>query len=244
MPLLLFLCSLIFFIEAHATSVDWQQYYPNAQIEVASLANQSKMGISLGSNCNIASRFAEYQIRTFAFPFDWLITPAESLHALIENDFHDFLNLENFQIENEIVLIDTKYKLKFHHDMDATKWQSTNLGLVPKHPDALNDYEEMVHRYGRRIARFYAFLDSEIPIYLLRRDITKEQAIELQHLLKIKFPNSNLTIVCLEWKIDGEDEDWLVPGILHFCIGRDGQNPAFPHPDYHRIFLQLGLISE
>ena len=48
--------------------------------------------ISLGHFCAVASELDKLGFREASLPFDWIISPLDSVIDLINNNFEDFLN--------------------------------------------------------------------------------------------------------------------------------------------------------
>jgi len=56
-----------------------------------------KVYIPLGNDCSVSHFLRKSNLREKAYPFDWNITPLKSAIKLIENNFEDFLSLENLE---------------------------------------------------------------------------------------------------------------------------------------------------
>ena len=73
--------------------------------------------ISLGFNCYPAQNIQENNLRTLAFPFDWMGCSLEGLCALLEDDFQDFLNPAYlYKNDQGNIIINSKYNFGFWHD--------------------------------------------------------------------------------------------------------------------------------
>jgi hypothetical protein len=86
-------------------------------------------------------------------------------------------------------------------------WELNGMGKIqPKNSEGLTHYHKIKENFCRRVARLYAFLNSNLPIYLIRNgDITVEQGKRLYELLKRKFPTTNLTLICTEEHYSGAE---------------------------------------
>lgn len=131
--------------------------------------------ISIGANCDAAHFLRENSLRRSAYPFDWNITPIQSVISLIENDFEGFLNESNLdylqpvermlfkeheidlEIANDIItpVICHRYNMLFPHDF-SVKGQY--------------DLEEVQKKYEKRIERLLSVLRSEKEIWFIRQD--------------------------------------------------------------------------
>lgn len=122
--------------------------------------------IPLGLNCDVAHFLRKNGLRKSAFPFDWNITPIETVIQLIENDFEDFLSPHNLtylsptprvlfkeegtnlEFIDEMItpVICRKYRMLFPHDFSAG-------GEL--------DLESVQSKYRNRIDRLRNLLSSD-----------------------------------------------------------------------------------
>lgn len=207
------------------------------EAEMDLLRQEPFIVVSLGENCFPALQFREHNIRIRSFPFDWDITPFNALYNILSNDFDGFINLENLAINvKENTVYNTKYRLKFNHDFDIHDWIDKQPGLQPKNNESYTKYQRVLSYYHRRISRFYAIFDLEVPIYLFRRVITSAQAKRLNNLLRSKFPRSNFTLVCIQ------DEKWEAPSAWQKMPPNIKYYRA-PHPISHQLGQRNGLMT-
>lgn len=100
--------------------------------------------ISLGYFCDVASDLEKLGLRSYSYPFDWNLTSLDNNIKLIENNFEDFLNIDNIKqlsgYPNRYV--DIKYNVFFYHDFVSYKSLEEQLPSVKE-------------KYQRRINRFY-----------------------------------------------------------------------------------------
>lgn len=103
--------------------------------------------ISLGHFCAVASELERLGYRDASLPFDWLITPIESVIYMIETNFHDFLVLDNLKRDDKrkYIIKDTKYNIAFYHDYKPNQAIETQHDFVKA-------------KYDRRIKRFYDYI--------------------------------------------------------------------------------------
>jgi hypothetical protein len=119
--------------------------------------------IPIGSDCSIAYQLSKHNLRTNAYPFDWLrIGNLQNIINCINNNFANYLDINFLETDNKIVnkfpLLDndwddnnadhivvknTVYNASFPHDF-------INLSE--------NNYKKVVDKYQRRIDRFMALL--------------------------------------------------------------------------------------
>ena len=74
--------------------------------------------ISLGQSCTVAGAVRDYGIREFAFPFDWIVSPFNSLYQVFEDDFKFFRNvIERFYGQSFFTLKDIIDYLNEHPEV-------------------------------------------------------------------------------------------------------------------------------
>ena len=110
--------------------------------------------ISLGSHCRVAASMAKYGFRSWSGPFDWLITyNLEWVLYFIENDFLDFLQIENLESHQgkETQFFDKRSGFYFLHDQE--------------YPFRTR-YNELKLKYQRRINRFIEEIYGGVTCFL------------------------------------------------------------------------------
>lgn len=96
---------------------------------------------SLGWYCGTASSLSKLGLRNASGPFDWFCSDYWAVLKIIENEFSDFMNVDNLVEKDgdKKVFIDKKYGFYFNHDVK-------------------NDYSEerddILKKYNRRAKRF------------------------------------------------------------------------------------------
>lgn len=100
--------------------------------------------ISLGHFCAVATELDKLGLRDASLPFDWVISPLESVLYMIESHFDGFLEIDNLKREDKrkYIVKDKKYDIAFYHDYKP------NLSIESQHSEVKSKYE-------RRIKRFY-----------------------------------------------------------------------------------------
>lgn len=193
--------------------------------------------IPLGCHCGVAWWMREHNIRTFALPFDWCITPYNALYAVINDEFDSYFKRENLVAssakywQNSIydfynrmshgpvdaspgAVLDKQFQMIFSHDFSNNHHATIN-----------QQYEEQKAKYTRRVKRFFDAMNSNKHVYLIRlHDITKAQTLELYTVLKGKFPLTSFTLIAM-----GDDpqefmQDWHIPHIKNIFISKDTVN--------------------
>jgi hypothetical protein len=168
--------------------------------------------ISLGSDCSVAYNLQCLGYRDFSFPFDWIIS--KNIIDVLSNDFANFLNVnflkvagktsfshidENFSEidENLCSMLRVKHKkyagVEFLHDF---------------HDLNLEDIDNVVEKYNRRIERFYKVMRDENVEKHLYRICKYDEREQIEKIFREKnFVNWKLHIklysefpICEEWK--------------------------------------------
>ena len=95
--------------------------------------------ISLGWNCLVASSMSKHGLRSASGPFDWCKSSFKGVIELLDNDFEEFLDYKNLEVNENKHVVDIKYNIEYVHDFA----QSID-----------EQYEEVKCKYFRRIYRF------------------------------------------------------------------------------------------
>lgn len=189
---------------------------------------QDFITISLGYNCEPGLNTRKYNIRAFAFPFDWCLTPYEAVYNFINSDFKDFFKLDH--LVPSVKKNFTPKLEKFFKNINVTQVSEHTLwvldkqsGMIFNHDFTNNDlatirsnHEQQYIKYQRRIARFYTEMNSGKHIYFIRfNDISKNKAIKLLKLIENKFPETNFTLIVISNKPEFE-QNWNIPRLKNF----------------------------
>jgi hypothetical protein len=168
----------------------------------------SEEGISLGWNCNSAGFGVSMGLRKSkqngykTCPFDTMITNYKGIIDCINDDFEylcDIKYLELIKIPNEskcltgdTIIYNNKYKFLFNHESPG----HGNLFVIQKWEKGINhyimnDYEEFIIKYKRRISNIKELLNSGKNItFILTRPNTELCDIgELHKVIKNKYPS-------------------------------------------------------
>lgn len=125
--------------------------------------------IPIGNACNIASYLKHVGLRGIAYPFDWNVTPIKSAVKLINNDFEDFMELEN------LIFLEPTNRLLFKED--GINLEVTEDIITPVYCKKYNmlfvhdfsskgkkEFELIKNKYIRRIERLRKILKSDKKI--------------------------------------------------------------------------------
>jgi hypothetical protein len=188
----------------------------SAIIETESNNQPYDVAVSLGDLCQVAWQLSHHNLRGAAFPFDWLITPFESLYSFLMIEGANFIARENLVVVyGEIPHIeDSFYRIKFLHDFSMS-------------PVVLENYDDIKKKYDRRIKRFFELLHSNKKVLFIRRGITYEQACRLENFFNTYYPNLNYTILAVG-STEEMNHDWKLEKVRNFYLGEFGWQG---HPD-------------
>lgn len=187
--------------------------------------------INLGGECQVAYQMRLHGIRNEALPFDWIITPVAGLKKILEEQFAQFLNPNHLIFvanEKSTYVYDTHYGIRFLHDFKLV-------------PDFMKEYEKIYSIYARRIERFLQLLHESKQALFIRKNSTKQEAIELRDLLKRLCPDNNFTLLILD-RTPEMKEPWDLEHIKNFYLRPP--NPESWKGDpiaWQEIFLTIGL---
>lgn len=201
-------------------------------------SQQFDYAISLGSYCMVAIQLSKCRARDHAYPLDWTNNSFEGMLKFIAHEGYNFLIKEHllFKIEgHEKVVYDLNYDaMRFPHDFDfkftdsAAKKVSYGIYTQVK----IANYEDVLAKYQRRIARFFDVLRSDKTVLFVRYDISYEQAILLDALLRAQYPQLNYMILALG-PSDEIKQPWGLERVrnyyMPFSLEFDGITPLWQH---------------
>ncbi len=190
--------------------------------------------ISLGNCCKIAWFIKDTDLNSYSYPFDWFISPCDAVCDLIENNFKNFLlpqNLNNLgsycrttdtfhPLHNNSMVIDTAYDIEIRHDFIV------NIPIE-------SQLEKVMQKYQRRINRLNrALQQTNLPVYLVRKQITRAQAERLSTVIGKRFPLLNFTLIALDNTVEIQ-ENWNIPHVKNFYF----DNPTFRYDQNHKKYV-------
>lgn len=194
--------------------------------------------ISLGSDCKVTTYIRNSGLNSYSYPLDWLLSfDCNAVCDLIENNFEEFFLLKNLQdlggycrttgyyhVGNAIIL-DFVHDIEFRHDFLANATMQVQ-------------YEAIYKKYQRRIKRLYRALNqTERKVYLVRKQISKTQAMRLSKIISSKFPSLNFDIIAL----DNTEEiqiAWNIPHVKNFYF----DNPSFIYDFANKKYIHVPTI--
>jgi len=198
--------------------------------------------ISLGSHCEPSQQLILNNLRSAAFPFDWLLTlNFQGFLSLIQEDFQFFMDHRYLTQDASGVVLNTYYCIDFRHELHD--WTDN---------DFFKHYPEIKEKYRRRINRFQECKYNKSRAYFIRaafdlnlnpflptitQDCTKidrNQANALKNVLCRKFPKLDFYLVIINYDEENADDILGVDRVLEFKIRKSHKKE-----DYTNLFLLL-----
>ncbi len=202
--------------------------------------------ISLGINCEPALMARSFNIREWAFPFDWIGSFSfELICQAIAEKFVHFLD-ERYLTYEEICIANSKYALKFYHDfpvVDSThvSEEYENHGRID--PNFLAHLDKVKSKYKVRIDRFLSVLTGDRPVIFIRTHINPDQAKKFTTLIDTTYPSLSYRLVVVNEKNEHE-YIWNLPKVVTFWPSERAYNYWFAENEWEKIFSYLGLRFE
>ena len=145
--------------------------------------------ISLGSNCSVTYQMIKYNIRTYAYPFDWCALTINQLIKILENDFLNYYeslkikkisdkHLDYNGKQTPTLILTNDYNIKYAHEIVHSE-----------------DLEEFKGKIKRRIDRLNNINDKIIFIRIELKKINECQVYKLIDILDTKFNNYELRLI-------------------------------------------------
>lgn len=166
--------------------------------------------VSLGERCQGAIQIEHNGLRKLAYPFDWLVSPVESVAAFIINEGTHFLDPDKL-LYNGVYpgnppyyhVIDTHYGFELYHDL--------------KGPEDRANYDAVKAKYDRRIKRFFDLLRSNKRVLFVRTRITRDETVYLDNIIHTLYPQLDYTLLALS-NTDDFKTDWGLPRIRNYYL--------------------------
>lgn len=151
--------------------------------------------ISLGNYCLCSLLLKKHNLKAESHPFDWMITCIDNIIHVLNDDFKEFVNKENYEIENNR----TKNTYYFNNTIKLfiTEKNKTD----HQHHNLLNNNNESYSYLLRCIDRFKTVNErfNQVnfiliqPLYLNKLEDNTDKIIELYNTLH-KYYNNNINM--------------------------------------------------
>lgn len=162
------------------------------------------VGISLGWNCNPASKGVQTGLRGTRAKgyktcvFDEMVTNYPNLLKCLQTDFSDFYNPAYLALNKDNYIYHTRYKFVFNHESPG----HPTLPTTERWPGGAthytaNNYANFITRYRQRIINFRNYLadpQNTINFIIGRFNCVP---LELEQVILGKYPNLKFTIHCI-----------------------------------------------
>lgn len=156
--------------------------------------------ISLGYYCGVAASMSKLGIRSCSGPFDWYISEFQGVLECIENDFGDFLDVNNLEVvSNGTAFEDKKYNFYLGHEIKVSferDWET----IYRKYMGRINAFKEQIKK---KTCFMRAVRDREELLYIKNN---------MQHINRIiKKQNAENEIVYIVSNRISDNNDLLYP---------------------------------
>jgi hypothetical protein len=205
--------------------------------------------VGLGETCTVAAALQKFELRNAAYPFDWVISPHQSLCNVLHNDFQDFLDIRYLSVRDDNKGVVNKYGLAFMHDFPTMGYvgevetQENPLGEGQLRFDWIKFAPEVGRKYDRRIQRFRDLCNSDKKVYFIRHGgITSiDQACSLRDLLRASYPKLDFTLIIVGHN-SSFAQPWGEKNIRNYYvpITQVWNDVA----EWEKIFIDLGLLID
>lgn len=198
--------------------------------------------ISLGSHCEPSQQLILNNLRSAAFPFDWLLTlNFPGFISLLQDDFRFLMDKRYLTQDASGVILNTRYQIDFRHELhDWTDY------------DFFKHHQEINEKYQRRINRFKQCNYNKGRAYFIRAafdvnlnphlptitadctKVTRKQAEILKDILSKKFPKLDFYLVIVNYAEENAKDIKDLEKVLEFKIRKSHRKE-----DYTNMFKQL-----
>lgn len=190
--------------------------------------------ISLGLDCQPAHYIRTLTKQTEAYPFDWLITPAEAIVKLVElgpeSLFYDSTQFEDLH-DKRPSHATIKHKglgVVFFHDFPPNQ--------------GLGAFTQVQMKYRHLTTRWHQTLGTRINVLFVRHYATKEQAMSIQQIIRKQFPGLTFDLLVVN-EGESDKDDWKLTGIINKNVNATDKDWHGDVDGWTDIFKQFDLIK-
>lgn len=157
--------------------------------------------VGLGANCESACNIRSYYRAERAFPFDWWITPYNSLITLLKSHFEGLFDPQNLVVTEDMQSVRcNRFNILHHHDFLRDKDGKVLPGIETQIPSLREKYKFLIDR-------FYQECQTGRTLFVRNRtgydpklkpdsdDIFEENIVSLHDLLTRLFPRSTIHLM-------------------------------------------------
>lgn len=182
--------------------------------------------VSIGGACNVARSARHNNLRTAAYPLDWMIVSVEALIAGFKDDFDNILDSEQLRESDDKKSVIDGYGLIYIHDFPTVRYPEAPLDgeIMPVHhllPNWRDSIPVVKAKFKRRLNRLLTLLRTGQPVALVRyNEMGPAQAKKFIALLKKKYPNARVVLAVIGTTPDFK-EQWKIPHVHNFYIDQE-----------------------
>jgi len=193
--------------------------------------------VSLGRDCEVGFQLKRVLGAQEAGFFNWNITDAPALLALLQHDFSGILEAENLSLYGGGSLVhDRSHNFMVHHEFDTE--------LFSQAPDFDRKLEKLRDKFVYFIEKFRetaASPDKTVYFYKCFHSEARDLATALQPLLARYHGDNPFNIVVIQTQ-DRFEPDWGLPGIHNRYVKRFAPHEDTPDahvPSWDNIFREF-----
>lgn len=189
--------------------------------------------ISLGLDCQPAHYIRTLSKQTEAYPFDWLITPMETLPRILatgpESIFYDVAQFEDLH-EKRPSNATIKHKdlgIVFFHDFPPNQ--------------ALGAFSQVQSKYRHLASRWHSTLNENIAVLFIRHYANKQNALDIRTALRKQYPKLAFDLLVVNEGAADRDP-WGVENIFNRSVEATTTDWHGDSIGWTNIFKEFGLI--
>jgi Putative papain-like cysteine peptidase (DUF1796)/Nodulation protein Z (NodZ) len=179
--------------------------------------------VSIGEACNVARAARHNNLRTIAYPFDWMIVSMNALTMAFKDDFANILIPDQMYESADKKSVVDGYGLIYIHDFPTIKYP-----VAPEDGEIMPVHELVPHwrdsisivqaKFKRRLKRLLNLLNTGTPVALVRYNkMDCKGAQQFIDLLTRKYPHAKVALVVIG-NTEEFKQPWNLPHIYNFYI--------------------------
>lgn len=182
--------------------------------------------VSIGGACNVARAARHNNLRTTAYPLDWMIVSLDALIAAFQDDFAHILVSEQMCESDDKKSVIDGYGLIYIHDFPTVKNTIVpeDGEIMPVHqllPNWRDCISVVKAKFQRRLNRLLTLLHTGQPVALVQYgEMGSMQAEQFVGLLKQKFPNAKVALAVIGATSEFR-QSWDISHVHNFYIDQE-----------------------
>ncbi len=202
--------------------------------------------VSLGSNCEVTDSIRDYYGIDRAYPFDWWITPLDSVVRLLEARFDGLLDPGQVsRTEDGHTVVCRRFNIMHHHDFARSPDAKVAPNLGDQFPHAQQKFRHLTQRFLRDCAagrtlflRNRATSDPHLPA--IGDESSDAALLKLWRTLRATFPEADMTLLATNLGRKGSLEAGQI--ILDEITDHgDGRNHRVSPRGWNELFDRQGF---